>query len=286
MILITGGSGQLGNSLQKKLQDMSEKLLAPAHSELDITDRGQVDAFFRQKHPEVVLHCAAFNRVDDAQIQPALCCRTNITGTENIARACRRTGAWLLYTSSDYVFDGTKQGAYETTDRKHPLSVYGYTKSRAEDLVLEYDARNTVLRLSWLFGIMGDNFVESVLRAARGKKEIPVVSDQIGSPTYAEDLAELILTMVQRRPCGIFQASNEGVCSRAQFAERILRLAGSDTVVREVSGAEYPSKAQRPGNSVLSKSSLDAAGISRMPLWTDALARYFKQRKEMWISCP
>lgn len=280
MILITGGSGQLGMSLRKRLRAFPEAVLAPTHSELDITDPGQVAAFFQEEKPDIVLHCAAFNDVELAEKESGLCCRTNLMGTGYIAAACKKAGAYLVYTSSDYVFDGEKQGAYEIFDGKRPLSVYGYSKSEAEELVLGSDPWNAVLRISWLFGFSENNFVEAILRAAARSGEIRVVSDQVGSPTYTEDLAVLILEMVRLRPHGIYHAANEGSCSRAQFAAEILRLAGSRTRIREISSAEYPAKAVRPKNSVLSRSSLDAAGLPRLPAWEDALARYMSLRKE------
>ena len=279
MILITGGSGQLGTSLRRALQDYPDEVLAPPHVELDITAPAQVSAFFREKKPDAVLHCAAFNAVDTAEEHPALCCHTNILGTQLLAQECRRTGAYLLSISSDFVFDGKKTGAYETGDAKHPLSIYGYSKSVAEDIVLQSDARNTVLRISWLFGRSPTNFVEAILQAAERRPLLDVVSDQIGCPTYADDLASLLLELLRQRPAGIFHAANEGCCSRAAFAEKILQLSGSGAAVRAVSSAEYPSKAHRPRNSVLSKASLDAAGLRRLPPWEDALARYFSQRK-------
>jgi len=277
MILITGGSGQLGFSLQKRLQACP--VLAPVHAELDITDSGQVKAFFQANRPDVVLHCAAFNDVDRAEQEPELCFRTNTVGTGYLVEACKKCGSYLIYTSSDYVFDGEKQGAYETTDDKRPQSVYGRSKAEAEELVLSGSSRNAVLRISWLFGFSERNFVEAILRAARGQRSIKVVSDQIGSPTYTEDLAELIAEMIRYRPYGIFHATNEEVCSRVRFAEEILRLAGSQTAVQAVASAEYMTVARRPMNSTLSKASLDKAGLHRLPVWTDALERYFAQRK-------
>lgn len=282
MILITGGSGQLGTSLRRALRGC--EVLAPPHTELDITETEQVAAFFREKKPDAVVHCAAFNAVDAAEEEPALCCRTNIVGTRLLAQECRRTGAYLLSVSSDFVFDGRKTGAYEIGDAKNPLSVYGHSKSVAEDLVLQSDARNTVLRISWLFGRSRTNFVEAILQAAERQPVLEVVDDQVGCPTYAEDLAPLLLELLRLRPAGVLHATNEGSCSRAAFAEEILRQSGARASVRAVSSADYPAKARRPRNSVLSKTCLDAAGLRRLPPWRDALARYLKARKEPdWI---
>lgn len=249
------------------------EILAPAHKQLDITNQMQVADFFQTYRPDVVLHCAAYNNVDLAETELAQCRNVNVIGTRNIAEASRQCGAYMVYTSSDYVFDGEKNGEYQITDKKHPLSVYGVTKSEAEDIVLS-NPQNAVLRISWLFGPGNHNFVKAVLRTAQSRDRLNVVGDQVGSPTYTEDLAVLIQEILQRRPAGILHGTNGGECSRAEFAKEILRISHSGTVVKEVTSQQYPSKARRPLNSRLSKASLDAAGLHRLPDWKDALARY------------
>lgn len=270
-ILITGGSGQLGTSLQRQLAGTD--YLAPSHAQLDITDAEQVYEFFQATRPDAVIHCAAYNNVDLAETESEQCRLVNVKGTENIVSAARVFGSYVIYTSSDYVFDGRKVGAYQTADKKNPLSVYGASKSKAEDLVLA-EPNNAVVRISWLFGPGERNFVRAVLRAARARPSLSVVNDQIGSPTYTEDLAALLCEMLGKRPQGIFHATNEGVCSRAWFAEKVLEVSGIKTEIIGVTSEQYPSSAQRPLNSRLSKISLDAAGLHRLPGWEDALTRY------------
>ena len=270
-ILITGGSGQLGTSLQRQLAETD--YLAPSHAQLDITDAEQVYEFFQATRPDAVIHCAAYNNVDLAETEPEQCRLVNVKGTENIVAAARVFGSYVIYISSDYVFDGRKVGAYQTTDKKNPLSVYGASKSKAEDLVLA-EPNNAVVRISWLFGPGERNFVRAVLRAAQARPSLSVVNDQIGSPTYTEDLAALLCEMLGKRPQGIFHATNEGVCSRAWFAEKVLEVSGIKTEIIGVTSEQYPSSAQRPLNSRLSKVSLDAAGLHRFPEWEDALTRY------------
>ena len=211
-ILITGGSGQLGTSLQRQLAGTD--YLAPSHAQLDITDAEQVYEFFQATRPDAVIHCAAYNNVDLAETESEQCRLVNVKGTENIVSAARVFGSYVIYTSSDYVFDGRKVGAYQTADKKNPLSVYGASKSKAEDLVLA-EPNNAVVRISWLFGPGERNFVRAVLRAARARPSLSVVNDQIGSPTYTEDLAALLCEMLGKRPQGIFHATNEGVCGKS-----------------------------------------------------------------------
>lgn len=278
-ILITGGSGQLGRSVQKQLQALPVTVFTPDHSQLNITNAEQVSRYICVVKPDIVLHFAAFNKVDLAQEEPHICRQINVYGTQLIAEASKKVGAYLLYTSSDYVFDGKKDGPYEVFDLRNPLSVYGQSKADGEDIVLGSDLECAVLRISWLFGESQNNFVEAILRKANSSKQIDVVADQVGSPTYTDDLAILIQDMIRLRPCGIFHATNEGYCSRAQFAKAILALTFSDTDVREVTSQQFPAKAPRPMNSRLSKDCLDRLNLMRLPPWQEALERYLSKRK-------
>ena len=277
-VLITGGGGQLGTSLQRYLHGMKYTVMAPTHDQMDIINEAQVRTFFQENRPDAVVHCASYNFVDLAEKQVEQCRKTNVYGTEVIANQCKEMGAYLLYISSDYVFDGAKQGEYLTIDGKNPVSVYGKSKSDAEDIVLRADAANAVLRTSWLFGPSKRNFVESILAADKSKARICVVDDQVGSPTFTEDLSVLIEQMIRRRNAGIYHGTNEGSCTWAKFAAEILRLAGSCTSVIPVSSTEYASVAKRPPNSQLDKKCLDENGLSRLPTWQNALERYMKMR--------
>ena len=281
MILILGGKGQLGSCLRDKFQCSFGEVTAPGRDVLDITDASQTMEFFERVRPDVVVHCAAFTQVDRAEEESELCRRINIDGTRNVADACQKSGAYLLFLSTDYVFDGQKNGPYEVCDEKKPLSVYGQSKAVAEEIVLETCENSAVLRTSWLFGHSEHNFLEKIMRASQSAAELKVVSDQIGSPTYTEDLAVLIEQLIRKRAKGIYHGTNEGVCSWAAFAVSILSCAGRDTVVKEVATGEYPAIAVRPLNSVLSKASLDRLGIPRLPHWEDALKRYFEKRERV-----
>lgn len=277
MIVVTGVGGQLGFDVVKELNKRNIPCIGIDKAELDITDKNAVLSFFEERRPDAVIHCAAYNAVDNAESDAESCGAVNIYGTENIAAACGKTGAKMMFFSTDYVFSGEKNGEYEVWDKKEPLSVYGRSKSRGEDKIAEHTDKYFILRISWLFGINGNNFVKTMLRLSKTNKELNIVSDQVGSPTYTKDLARLICDMIVTEKYGTYHATNEGFCSRAEFAEKIFELAGRDVRVNRVTTEEYSAVAARPLNSRLSKCSLDSAGFSRLPDWEDALERYLKE---------
>ncbi len=276
-ILITGARGQLGQDLSRLLPTYGAEVLGPSSGEMDIRQVDAVRRVFEAFRPDAVIHCAAYNQVDRAETESALCRAVNVTGTGNIAALSREYGAYLLSISTDYVFDGRKDGEYETDDAKNPLSVYGASKAEGEEIVLSADARNAVVRTSWLFGPGPRNFVQAIRRNGANKGLISVVSDQIGSPTYTEDLAGLISNMTLNRISGLLHATNEGFCSRAAFAEEILCEAGIPCHVCGIASETLVGAAPRPKNSRLSKAGLDRAGLDRLPTWQEALARYLKR---------
>ncbi len=275
-ILLTGGSGLLGKSLRRRFLRTEHELFAPPHAELDVTDARAAEACVAALRPDAVLHCAAYSQVDRAEREEALCRRINVQGTENLARACAARGCYLLYISTDYVFDGEKPAPYETDDPKAPLSAYGRSKADGEDAVLRFEG-NCVLRTSWLFGREGRHFPAAILRLGRERGSLRVVDDQVGSPTWAEDLAETILAACEARVPGILHATNEGACSWAEFARAILAGAGCRCAVEPISAEEYGAAARRPKNSRLSKASLDRAGLKRLPTWQEGLNAYLAE---------
>lgn len=276
-ILVTGAQGQLGYDLCRTLREEGHTTVGVDRSDFDITDRAATERFLNASRPDAVIHCAAFTDVDGAEQSPLLCRRVNLDGTAYLAKAAQACKARMLYLSTDYVFAGEGSKFYTTQDRPHPLSVYGETKYQGEQATLSLCSRAFVVRTSWVFGEHGKNFVSTMLTLARARREIPVVSDQIGSPTYTRDLSRLIAQMIQTDRYGIYHATNEGICSRAEFAQEILRQAGSDAEIRPIRTSDYPSAARRPLNSRMSKQSLDEAGLVRLPHWKDALARYLSE---------
>ena len=204
----------------------------------------------------------------------------NALGSRYVALAAKQTGAKLLYVSTDYVFDGKKQDLYDANDPTNPLGVYGRTKLEGEEECAKATDKLFILRLSWVFGKNGNNFVKTMLRLSETKKEISVVADQTGTPTYTPDVSRLICDMIETEKYGVYTASNEGVCSWYEFAKEIMQQAGRDTKILPITTAEYPTRAHRPENSAFSKKELDAAGFERLPHWKDALARFIEEIKE------
>lgn len=279
-ILVTGATGQLGHDVIKVLHQRNIECTGTGSKELDIANSQAVLRYMSAYHPNAVIHCAAYTAVDQAEEQVERCRTVNAEGTRNVARACLKTDSKLIYISTDYVFPGTGEKPYETGDPKGPLCVYGCTKLEGEEAVIELLRNYFIVRTSWVFGRNGGNFVKTMLRLGKDKSEINVVCDQIGSPTYTADLAPLLCDMAISEKCGIYHATNEGYCSWAEFAAEIFKRAGYTTKVNFIPTSEYPTKAKRPFNSRLSKTSLDAAGFNKLPTWQDALIRYLKEIAE------
>ena len=230
--------------------------------------------FVEECRPTAIIHCAAYTAVDKAEDEPELCRAVNAAGTGELARLAKEIGAKFLYISTDYVFPGTGEDFYEPEDEKAPCNVYGESKLLGEEAAREALEELFIVRISWVFGENGKNFVKTMLQLAETHEELSVVGDQIGSPTYTRDLARLLADMIVTEKYGVYHATNEGTCSWAELAAEALRCAGKKTRVRAIKTEEYPTKAKRPKNSRLSKKCLDDAGFSRLPDWRDAVARY------------
>lgn len=237
-VLITGIQGQLGYDVAKVLDARKIEYYAPALEELDITNRAVVLEILEKYHPDAVVHCAAYTAVDKAEDEPEKCWAVNVDGTRNIAEGCKKIGAKLLYISTDYVFEGTGEQFYKETDPVNPQNVYGASKLAGELVVKSFLEKYFIVRTSWVFGENGNNFIKTMLQLAETKTEISVVCDQIGSPTYTADLAPLLCDMVATEKYGIYHATNEGVCSWAEFAKEIFRVAGKKVTVRPVTNME------------------------------------------------
>lgn len=278
-VLVTGINGQLGYDVVKELQKRKIEYIAAGRSEFDITDFDATRKFIKESMPDVVIHCAAYTAVDLAEDETEKAFAVNAEGTKFIAEACREIDAKMIYISTDYVFNGKGDKPYEVDDEKGPLGIYGKSKLKGEEYVLDILKKYFIVRISWVFGINGKNFIKTMLRVGKDRDEVSVVSDQIGSPTYTADLAVLLCDMAETDKYGTYHATNEGYCSWAEFAEKIFEIAGYKTKVKFISSDEYPSRAKRPMNSRLSKKSLDEEGFSRLPAWEDALERYINELK-------
>lgn len=276
-ILVTGAAGQLGYDVVKLLQACDIECKGVDFADFDITDAKETESYIKEYKPEVVIHCSAYTAVDKAEDEPEKCWAVNVDGTENIAKVCSKIDSKMIYISTDYVFPGTGEHFYEVDDATGPLSVYGKTKFAGEEAVKNWLQKYYIVRISWVFGKNGNNFVKTMLRLGKERDEINVVCDQIGSPTYTADLAPLLCEMAMTDKYGIYHATNEGVCSWAEFAVEIFNLTGMKARVKPVTTAEYLAKVQRPFNSRLSKRRLDEARFARLPAWQDALQRYLKE---------
>lgn len=278
-VLVTGASGQLGYGVCGELKRRKVDYVGTSSRELDITDPEAVEQMLQVIHPDAVIHCAAYTKVDQAEEEPEQCWAVNAAGTKNIAAACRKIHAKMLYISTDYVFPGTGEQFYEPTDPVGPVNTYGRSKLAGELAVQSLLEKHFIVRISWVFGKNGNNFVKTMLRLAETRTELNVVCDQIGSPTYTADLAPLLCDMIQTEKYGIYHATNEGACSWAEFAESIFELAGKPVIVHPIQTSEYPTEAVRPLNSRMSKQRLKENGFSMMPQWRDALKRYVEEIK-------
>ena len=285
-VLITGAFGQLGTELQLLADGRSEFIFTDIRAEgpvqaLDICDAAAVERFVAENNVGAIVNCAAYTDVNRAESDTALCQAINADGPANLARSARRHGAALVQISTEYVFDGRRRsGGYVETDRRHPLSAYGRSKRDGEDAVRNSGCRGLIIRTSWLYSPFGNNFVKTMLRLGAERPEVGVVCDQVGSPTYARDLAETILALLPRighRHGEIYHFTNEGVCSWADFAATIMREAGLPCHVKPITTAEYPSPAVRPAHSTMSKAKIVRDfGIALRP-WQESLKDCLKR---------
>ena len=285
--LITGYRGQLGYDIKKSLIQKGikeENILAIDIDEMDITNEKQVMEVIETFKPNTIYHCAAYTAVDKAESNEELVRKINVEGTRNITKASINVGAKIVYLSTDYVFDGKKDGLYVPEDKVNPQSIYGLTKYLGEEEVRK-NPNHFIARISWVFGINGKNFIRTMLNLAKTKTELNIVSDQIGSPTYTVDLANTLTDLSQTTNYGTYHITNEEYCSWAEFAKEIFHQAKEVVKVNEVSTEEYLkianiTQATRPLNSKLDKSKLDSIGIDRLPSWKDATSRYLKELEE------
>lgn len=276
-VLVTGVGGQLGYDVCKVLDTRHIENKGVDLVDFDITDAQATRNYIVSYQPDAVIHCSAWTAVDKAEDELDTVRAVNTEGARNIAAACKEIGAKMLYLSTDYVFPGTGDQFYKPDDQTGPLGAYGETKLGGELAVKELLDRYFIVRISWVFGKNGNNFVKTMLRLAETKKELNVVCDQIGSPTYTADLAPLLCDMIVTDQYGTYHATNEGICSWAEFAEEIFRLTGKQVKVNHIPTSEYPTRAVRPLNSRMSKEKLEQAGFTKLPHWKDALQRYLKE---------
>ena len=280
-VLVTGVKGQLGHDVMNELALRGIEGIGVDVEEMDITDRTACETVISQEKPDAVIHCAAYTAVDAAEDNLELCRKINAEGTRNIARVCKAMDIKMMYISTDYVFNGGGERPWEPDDHREPLNVYGLTKYEGEIAVEQNVQKYFIVRIAWVFGVNGKNFIKTMLRLGKEKGAVSVVDDQIGSPTYTYDLARLLVDMIQTDKYGRYHATNEGLCSWYEFACEIFRQAGMDEVkVTPVDSDGFPARAKRPSNSRMSKEKRTENGFERLPSWQNALERYLKALKE------
>lgn len=277
--MVTGVNGQLGHDITMRLKEMDFDVIAPRRDELDLINKEQVKKYILKEKPDMIIHCAAYTAVDKAEDEKDLCYLVNVEGTRAVAKAAKEINSKVVYISTDYVFDGLGNEPYSEVNKTNPVNYYGYTKEQGEKIVRELIDRHFIVRTSWVYGLNGNNFVGTMLKLAKSRNEINVVSDQIGAPTYTKDLAAFIVDLVQSNKYGTYHGVNEGYCSWHEFAISIFEKSGIDMKVNPISSDDYPTKAKRPLNSRLSKENTDKAGIDRMPYWQDAITRFIEELK-------
>ena len=296
-VLVTGVGGQLGHDVMNELASRGHEGIGSDIKEtysgiqdgtavttmpyvpMDITDVASVEKVLTDAKPDVVVHCAAWTAVDLAEDEDKkeIVKAVNATGTKNIADVCKKLDCKMVYISTDYVFDGQGEKAWEPDCKDYkPLNVYGETKLAGELAVSETLDKYFIVRIAWVFGKNGKNFIKTMLKLSETHDELNVVDDQIGSPTYTYDLAVLLVDMIETEKYGRYHATNEGLCSWYEFACEIFRQAGRDVKVNPVSSDEFPTKAKRPHNSRMDKSKLTENGFTPLPAWQDALKRYLE----------
>jgi dTDP-4-dehydrorhamnose reductase len=270
-VTVFGASGLLGQALVEELKN--EQSTALSSKDADLRDRARIEAVIRDSRPDWIILSAAYTDVDGCESNRELAFAVNCEGAVNVAQAARQAGSRLIFLSTDYVFDGQGTSPYSVDHPRHPINVYGESKARAEERLLEILSDVCIARTSWLFGHGGKCFPETILKLATSRPELAVVNDQRGSPTYTVDLAAALAQLCRKSARGIVHVTNAGDCTWYEFAKEILRVAGSKTTVKPVTTAEFPRPARRPAYSVLSPASREAYGI-RMPEWQDAVRRY------------
>lgn len=276
-VLVTGVKGQLGHDVVNELTKRGHIAVGTDIEEMDITDKKSVESVMKENMPEAVIHCAAYTAVDAAEDNVELCRKINAEGTQNIADVCKELDIKMIYISTDYVFDGEGEKPWEPDDERSPLNVYGQTKYEGELAVQNTLDKFFIVRIAWVFGVNGKNFIKTMLNLGKTRDSLTVVNDQFGSPTYTYDLAKLLVDMVETEKYGIYHATNEGICTWYEFACEIFKQAGMNIKVAPVSASEYPAKAKRPSNSRMSKEKLTDNGFEKLPTWQDALSRYLKE---------
>ena len=276
-VLVTGSQGQLGYDLVKELYKREYIPICPTKEEMDITQEIQTKDYILNSNCDAIIHCAAYTNVDKAEEEIDLCMKVNGRGTKNIAKCANILNIPMIYISTDYVFDGNKENPYNEDDNINPINIYGKSKYIGEQYVRTLLEKYFIVRISWVFGINGKNFIKTMLNLSNTKETISVINDQIGSPTYTKDISRLLVDMIESEKYGTYHATNEGYCTWYELAKTIFKIANKDINLIPITTNEYKSKAKRPLNSKLSKDKLKYNNFNLLPNWKFAVEEYIKE---------
>lgn len=273
-VLVTGVKGQLGYDVVKDLKKRGHEPIGVDREEMDLMNNDAIREFIMNTRPEAIIHCAAYTAVDKAEEEVEVCYQVNAEATKVIAECAKELDITLIYISTDYVFDGTKEGDYVETDLPNPINVYGASKLLGEQYVQQLLEKYYIVRISWVFGENGNNFIKTMRRLGSERDELNIIHDQVGSPTYTADLAPLLVDMMETNNYGIYHATNEGTCSWFEFANEIFKQSNIEVKTNPITTDQYPTAAKRPMNSRMSKDKLTEFGFALLPSWEEALNNY------------
>lgn len=276
-ILVTGVKGQLGYDVVKALESRGYQPVGVDREEMDLMNNNMIQNFIMNLKPEAIIHCAAYTAVDQAEEEVEICYQINAEAVKVIAECAKTLDIPMIYISTDYVFDGTKASEYVETDIPNPINVYGASKLKGEQYVQQLLEKFYIVRISWVFGINGNNFIKTMQRLGNEQDQLNIIHDQVGSPTYTADLASLLVDMIETNRYGIYHATNEGYCSWYEFAAEIFKQSQLDVTLHPITTDQYKTKAKRPLNSKMSKQKLSDYGFHRLPTWQEALKNYLNQ---------
>lgn len=276
-ILVTGVKGQLGYDVVKALESRGYQPVGVDREEMDLMNNNMIQNFIMNLKPEAIIHCAAYTAVDQAEEEVEICYQINAEAVKVIAECAKTLDIPMIYISTDYVFDGIKASEYVETDIPNPINVYGASKLKGEQYVQQLLEKFYIVRISWVFGINGNNFIKTMQRLGNEHDELNIIHDQVGSPTYTAHLAPLLVDMIETDQYGIYHATNEGYCSWYEFADEIFKQSQLDVMLHPITTDQYKTKAKRPLNSKMSKQKLSDYGFHRLPTWQEALKNYINQ---------
>ena len=276
-VLVTGVKGQLGYDVVKELERRGHQPIGVDREEMDLMNNEAIHTFIMTLKPEAIIHCAAYTAVDKAEEEVEICYQVNAESTKVIAECAKELDIKLIYISTDYVFDGTKEGEYVETDIPNPINVYGASKLKGEQYVQGLLEKYYIVRISWVFGVNGNNFIKTMRRLGSERDELNIINDQVGSPTYTADLAPLLVDMMEAEKYGIYHVTNEGFCSWYEFANEIFKQSKINVNIYPITTDQYPTAAKRPMNSRMSKAKLAENGFNSLSNWKQALICYMQE---------